>query len=247
MGADEQRPMKEPYCLLNAGWKDDGETKWYSRWQEVVDILHERHPDLKVVQVGETHHHHPRLKNVVNMIGAWNGKGRLPIVWAYHSLFGMGPISFLMHVYAGHSKPYVCVATGYEPPTWACNYLGHRFVTRFGSLPCCRFNGCGKRHWRGCTNMKGERLPACLDIPAIDTEQEKRASCERLERAKRFAVSFNGLLGDAFLKLFPSMSGSRLLFVSLAKPFSSCFLRCLVHVSLSSPSPRLSQAVSFAV
>ncbi|MSU77993.1 MAG: hypothetical protein EXS16_07840, partial [Gemmataceae bacterium] len=46
-----------------------------------------------------------------------------------------------------------------------------------------------------------------------DTEQEKRASCERLERAKRL--------------LFPSM-------VSLAKPFSNCFLHGLIHVSLSS-------------
>src|ERR1022692_2591222 len=48
-----------------------------------------------------------------------------------------------------------------------------------------------------------------------DTEQQKRASCERLERARRFA--------------FSSM-------VSLAKPFSSCFLRCLVHVSLAPPA-----------
>jgi hypothetical protein len=53
-----------------------------------------------------------------------------------------------------------------------------------------------------------------------DTEQEKKASCERLERAKRFTVSFNGLLGEAFLKLFPSRSGSRFLVIFLATPFS---------------------------
>ena len=35
--------------------------------------------------------------------------------------------------------------------------------------------------------------------------------------------------------------------VSLTKPFSSRFLPCLVHVWLSSPWPRLSQAVSFPV
>jgi hypothetical protein len=58
------------------------------------------------------------------------------------------------------------------------------------------------------------------------TEQEKRASCERLERANRFAVS--------------SM-------VSLAKPFSNCFLRCLVHFSFSFPWRSLTQAVSFTV
>jgi hypothetical protein len=60
----------------------------------------------------------------------------------------------------------------------------------------------------------------------VDTEQKKSAICGRLESARRFAFSS---------------------IVSLAKPFSSCFLRCLVHVSLSSPWPRLSQAVSFAV
>jgi hypothetical protein len=54
-----------------------------------------------------------------------------------------------------------------------------------------------------------------------DTEQEKRAGCERLEKAKRFAVSFNGLLGEAF---------------------SNGFLRCLVHFSLSSPCRLLGDA-----
>ena len=65
-----------------------------------------------------------------------------------------------------------------------------------------------------------------LRLFAVDTEQKKSAICGRLESARRFAFSS---------------------IVSLAKPFSSCFLRCLVHVSLSSPWPRLSQAVSFAV
>jgi hypothetical protein len=65
-----------------------------------------------------------------------------------------------------------------------------------------------------------------LEHALADTERKKSAICGRLESARRFAFSS---------------------IVSLAKPFSSCFLRCLVHVSLSSPSPRLSQAVSFAV
>ena len=42
-------------------------------------------------------------------------------------------------------------------------------------------------------------------------------------------VFFNCLLGEAFLKLFPSLSGSRLLVVSLAPPFASRFLACLIH------------------
>jgi len=43
-----------------------------------------------------------------------------------------------------------------------------------------------------------------------DTERRKSAICGRLESARSFAFSS---------------------IVSLAKPFSSCFLRCLVHVS----------------
>ena len=44
-----------------------------------------------------------------------------------------------------------------------------------------------------------------------DTGRKKSASCDRLESARRFAFSS---------------------IVFLAKPLSSCFLRCLVHVSL---------------
>ena len=39
----------------------------------------------------------------------------------------------------------------------------------------------------------------------------------------------NASLGEAFLKLFSSLSGSRLLVVSLAPLFSSRFLACLIH------------------
>jgi hypothetical protein len=57
---------------------------------------------------------------------------------------------------------------------------------------------------------------------ASDTGRKRSASCDRLESARRFAFSS---------------------IVFLAKPFSSCFLRCLVHVSLAPAS----QAVSLLV
>ena len=72
----------------------------------------------------------------------------------------------------------------------------------------------------------GVQITGKLKISLIDTGRKKDASCGRLESARHFAFSS---------------------IVSLAKPFSSCFLRCLVHVSLSSPWPRLSQAVSLPV
>ena len=65
-----------------------------------------------------------------------------------------------------------------------------------------------------------------VSVGIDDTRRKKSASCGRLESARRFAFSS---------------------IVSLAKPFSSCFLGCLVHVSSSSLWPRLSQAVSLPV
>jgi hypothetical protein len=66
---------------------------------------------------------------------------------------------------AGHSKPYICAATGYEPPTWACNYLGQKYVSRFGSMKCCAVNGCWKRLFKDCVRMHGQEVVGCLDIP----------------------------------------------------------------------------------
>lgn len=165
------RPLKEPYCLVNAGYKDDCQLKWYSRWQEVVLQLHKTYPGLKVVQVGESFHHHPALKgeNVVNMIGRMDGNGRKLMTWSLHSEFGLGPISFLMHVFAAVEKPYVCLATGREPLNWACNYPRQRYVGRHACLPC---SNCWRNSWLECPRMVGDKTPACLDIPATKVMQE---------------------------------------------------------------------------
>ena len=77
-----------------------------------------------------------------------------------------------------------------------------------------------KAECRESFNQRIESVPAfsLVFFAAIagDTERQKRASCKRLGRAKRL-VSFKGLLGEAFLKRFPSRSGSRFLLVFLRR------------------------------
>lgn len=167
---EKGRLWQAPYALLNAGWKESGETKWYSRWQEIVDMIAAEWPELAIIQVGEFNdnapvghrHIHPPLKRVRNMVGATSA--RELIVGAASAAFCLGPISFLTHICAGLEVPYVCVLTGYEPRSWAW-MPGVKYVDRHGTLPCCRTGGCWKQTWDKCVALKAEKLPACLDIP----------------------------------------------------------------------------------
>ncbi len=174
--ADEkaQRFRPEPYYLANAGWKETGETKWYSRWEETTRLLQAEWPELLGVQIGELSapdapkgyaHHHPRVSNTIDMLGRWNGQFRKLILAAQNAAFCMGPVTALMHVCVALGVPYVCVASGYEPMSWAW-MPGVRYVSRQATLPCCRHDGCWKQTWAKCERLKEPTLPACLDIPA---------------------------------------------------------------------------------
>jgi hypothetical protein len=167
----KKRLFTNPYCFINAGWKSDIEVKWYSRWQEVVDRLHEIYPQLLIVQIGAKTdspafnvQNHPLLNNVIDMRGRWDGNAWDFICAAYHAEFGLGPTSFIKHVFSGLEKPYVCVIPGDEPLTWTYS-PGVDYVHKQGKLSCCRFGACYKHTWRNCTNMVGHQLPRCMDIP----------------------------------------------------------------------------------
>ena len=96
---------------------------------------------------------------------------------------------------------------------WAlADFSGYVAIDELYDGPFCVLSIVDNRTFKRLIYQVLDHDPNHKDI--TDTEQQKRASCERLERARRFA--------------FSSM-------VSLAKPFSSCFLRCLVHVSLAPP------------
>jgi Protein of unknown function (DUF2887) len=65
-----------------------------------------------------------------------------------------------------------------------------------------------------CYRFDSVELKKSMRIDGFDTGRKKSASCGRLESARRLAFSS---------------------LVSLAKPFSRCLLRCLIHVSLAPP------------
>jgi hypothetical protein len=186
-GAEKaQRFRPEPYYLLNAGWKATGETKWYSRWEEVVALLTEEWPQLQGFQIGELtderahkdmRHFHPPVLGAVNIVGQWNGDFRKLIVAANSAVFCMGPITALMHVCVALGVPYVCVASGYEPMSWAW-MPGVRYVTRQFTLPCCRHGGCWKQTWATCVAMTKEKTPECMIIPPQEVVE---AACELID------------------------------------------------------------------
>ena len=160
-----------PYAFINAGWKDDIEVKWYPRYQEVVNDLKKLYPRLTIIQVGSKDYHprsakinHPPLEGVVDMRGRWDTDAWEFILAANQAEFGIGPTSFIKHVFSGLGRPYVCVIPGDEPLSWTWS-PGVKYITRYGQLPCCQFGACYKHTWAKCTDMRGERLPACMDIP----------------------------------------------------------------------------------
>jgi hypothetical protein len=174
------RQVEGDYVVINAGYKTAQEVKhWgHANWQEVVDWIRTV-LGLQVVQIGTTNAgdvHRP-LRGVIDMIDqtpSFRDLFRL----AYHSKFGLGPESFIHHIYASHFHtpdgsrdragiPFVCVASGWNPRGWA-SYNTEAYLTRQGRLACCAGSqGC----WRGamstCTFPVAhgdEQIGKCMDM-----------------------------------------------------------------------------------
>ena len=87
--------------------------------------------------------------------------------------------------------------------------------------------------------ITGEPLTEFVNLQLLserDTDHKKRASCDRLERARRGCL-VHRLLGEAILKPFPSLSGS----------CNGMMGQRRLAPSFSSPWQSNSQAVSFPV
>jgi ADP-heptose:LPS heptosyltransferase len=113
--------QRNKFWLVNAGWKDDFSTKRYQTdsWQKVVDHFRGR---LLFVQIGERDGdgHHPPLRHVINLVGKTDVRQLVRLAW--HAQGGLGGVTFLQHVMAGHGKPYVCLLGGREPLAWVGAY-----------------------------------------------------------------------------------------------------------------------------
>lgn len=138
-----------PFWVIAAGGKFDYTIKWWSteKYQEVVDYFQGK---ILFVQVGDQDHHHPALKNALDLRGKTSVRQLIRLI--YHSSGVLCPVTSLMHLAAAvplkkhnrnSTRPCVVVAGGREPAHWE-EYPGHRFLHTIGSLSCCSTGGCWK-------------------------------------------------------------------------------------------------------
>lgn len=169
-----------PYWVLVAGGKYDFTTKWWNpdSFQAVVDHFADR---ISFVQCGEKSHWHPRLRNVVNLVGATNLREFIRLIWGADGV--VCPVTLAMHLAAAvpprHGaaalKPCVVIAGGREPPHWEM-YPGHQFLHTIGALPCCATGGC----WKSRCVPLGDGDPKDQDLctmPVRVREDLKIAGC----------------------------------------------------------------------
>jgi ADP-heptose:LPS heptosyltransferase len=147
------------YWIVNAGTKQDYTCKgWgHSNYQQVIDELHGR---IQFVQVGEKHHLHKPLRNVINLIGRTDARQLIRLCW--HAQGALGPITFIQHIFGAFEKPYVALSGGREPVMWEY-YPTQTTLDTVGKLPCCQYGGC----WRS-------RV-----VPLGDGDPKDKHLCER--------------------------------------------------------------------
>ena len=169
-----------PFWVIVAGGKRDFTIKWWDhdRFQAVVDHFRGR---VLFVQAGESGHHHPPLRGVINLVGATNLRQLVRLI--YHAQGVLCPVTLHMHLAAAvevkrggpKNRPCVVVAGGREPPQWEA-YPHHQFIHTVGALPCCDNGGCWKartvalgdgdpndRPEARCVFPVGD-LPRCMDL-----------------------------------------------------------------------------------
>jgi len=131
-------PKDLPYALICAGVKEDYPIKQWpvEYYQTVVNMTKDM---INWVQVGSLEHNHVKLHNVVDMLD--NTTIREFFCLCNKAIFGLGPITFLMHACAAFDKPYICIAGGRECPTWI-SYPKQHILHTLGLLDCCIDGGC---------------------------------------------------------------------------------------------------------
>lgn len=150
------------YWIINAGIKSDYTLKYYPHYQEFINIIKEKFPNLTWVQVGQLEHNHPQLAGVLDMRGKTNLRELFRL--SYHAEGSVNAVSLQMVIMASLGKPCVVVSGGREPVRWqVCP--NHRFLYVNGAMPCCAYDGCWKSKPAECKFFDTERkAPKCFDL-----------------------------------------------------------------------------------
>tara|TARA_Y100000310_G_scaffold324731_1_gene386990 strand:- start:224 stop:1279 length:1056 start_codon:yes stop_codon:yes gene_type:complete len=140
--------VHQNFWVLVSGGKYDYTAKWWNplEYQKVVDHFRDK---IVFVQCGESTHHHPPIKNVLNLVGETNTRQFIRLM--YHAAGVVCPVTFAMHLaVAVETKRHmplqrscVVIAGGREPANWEA-YPHHRFLSLNGALNCCDNGGCWK-------------------------------------------------------------------------------------------------------
>lgn len=133
---------KTPFMVLNAGIKPCYPAKaWPTEYYEAV--VRETSGSIQWVQIGaeDPNHEHPVIPGAINLIGKTGHRQLVRLI--YHSIGGLGPITYLQHLCAAWEKPYICLVGGREPVTW-CQYPLQHTLHTMGMLPCCEKKACWK-------------------------------------------------------------------------------------------------------
>lgn len=158
-----------PVWIVAAGGKYDFTTKWWHRrrYQQVVDALIDQ---VQFVQVGESGHYHPPLRNACDLRGRTSLRDLVRLV--YHTDGVLCGVTLLMHLAAAvplrdgqYSRPAVVIAGGREAPHWEA-YPTHQFLHTVGILPCCADGGCWKARTvpLGDGDEKDRPEQLCVDV-----------------------------------------------------------------------------------
>lgn len=162
------------FWLVVSGGKWDYTCKWLDpvKLQRVVDHFKYK---IQFVQVGGKNHYHPRLNNVIDLVGKTDIRQLVRLM--YHADGVICPVTFLMHLAAAvETKPgrpinrsCVVIAGGREPSQWEA-YPHHQYLHTNGCLPCCDNGGC----WKGRVIPLGDGgkkdAPANLCVKPVRTE-----------------------------------------------------------------------------
>lgn len=135
-----------PYWIIISGGKFDYTAKWWNpnRAQEVVNHFKGR---LQFVQMGSKDHYHPKLNNVIDLVGKTDLREAVRAV--YHSAGIVCPVTMYMHLapaiecYWRPQRPCVVLAGGREGTQWEM-YPNHQYLHTIGMLKCCEKGGCWK-------------------------------------------------------------------------------------------------------
>ncbi len=157
------------YWVICGGRKQDYTAKFAGteKFQQIVDACYGK---ILFVQVGSSEHHHPPLKNVLNLVGKTDLRQLVRLV--YHSQGTVSGITLLHHLGAALDKPGMCLLGGREPVQWNAYPKSHLFHT-IGLLPCCRDGGC----WKSRTVLVGdgaEQDGSLCDDPVLGGEPVPR-------------------------------------------------------------------------